>query len=273
MRQYTNMKVYGIEINKNTLIFVALVIFTLLFLRQCNQTSSLRQELENTKKTAEIHYNNLMASNDSLRHYRTENGNLIAERRSFVYDIKEFEDKYSNLSKEYSKQLDLNGKLDKTNTLLKTQIELHNSINVDPTVIVSDTGTTFKFNKFDDFGNGNNRTFVGLVKFKPENNSYKIEESTFDISQNINLYAAIEEINGYKQVRIASTYPGLNVNSIENINLINNKLNEKTPKRGRWSIGAGVGYGMSLVNGQVIQFGPNISVGLFWSPSFLQFGK
>ena len=267
------MKIYGIEINRNTIIFTALVIFMLLFLRQCNQVSSLKQELDNTKKTAEIHYNNLMASNDSVRHYKTENGNLVAEKRSFVYDIKEFEDKYSSLSKEYSKQLDLNGNLSKTNSLLKTQLSINSNINAESTVVVSDTGATFNFDKVDDFGNGNSRKFTGIVKFKPENKTYKIEESKFDISQNINLYAALEEVNGYKQVRIASTYPGLNVNSIENINLINNKLNEKTPKRGRWMMGVGVGYGMSLTSGQVIQFGPNIGVGLFWSPAFLQFGK
>ena len=57
----------------------------------------------------------------------------------------------------------------------------------------------------------------------------------------------------------------------QNINLINNKLNEKIQKKARWSIGVGVGYGASLINGQVIQFGPTIGVGLHWSPKFLQF--
>lgn len=267
------MLIYGKEINKNIIIFVATAIFMLLFLRQCNQVSSLQSELDNTKKTAAIQYNNLLAVNDSVRYYKNENGTLIAEKRSFVYDIKEFENKYATLSKEYANQLDLNGKLDKTNSLLKAQIQINNSINTNPTVVMTDTNTVFNFNKFDEFGNGNNRTFTGLVKFKFENKAYKIQESKFDISQNVNLYAAIEEVNGYKQVRIASTYPGLNVNSIENINLINNKLNEKTPKKDRWMLGVGVGYGMSLVSGQTIQFGPNISAGLFWSPAFLQFGK
>lgn len=260
-------------LNKNAIIFILGALFMLLFLKQCNQIDSLKREIASTKKEAEVHYNNLLASHDSVRYYRTENGNLIAEKRSFIYDIKEFETKYANLAKEYSKQLDLNGNLNKTNALLKAELSLQSSIHVDPAVVVTDTATTFTFNKFDDFGNGNSRKFTGLVRFKPENKTYKIEESKFDVSQNINLYAAIEEINGYKQVRIASTYPGLNVNGIENINLINNKLNEKTPKRDRWSVGFGIGYGVSLVNGQTIQFGPNIGVGLFWSPSFLQFGK
>ena len=122
-------------LNKNAIIFILGALFMLLFLKQCNQIDSLKREIASTKKEAEVHYNNLLASHDSVRYYRTENGNLIAEKRSFIYDIKEFETKYANLAKEYSKQLDLNGNLNKTNALLKAELSLQSSIQVDPALV------------------------------------------------------------------------------------------------------------------------------------------
>jgi hypothetical protein len=79
-----------------------------------------------------------------------------------------------------------------------------------------------------------------------------------------------DEKDGMKQIRIATDYPGITFGEIENINLINNKLNKPEKKAG-WSIGMGMGYGFSLVNGQAIQTGPNLSIGLFWSPKWLRF--
>ena len=98
-------------------------------------------------------------------------------------------------------------------------------------------------------------------------------DDKFDIKQNIKLYASIDESNGYKQVKMASSYPGLNVLDIENINLINNKLNEVPKKRDRWVMGVGVGYGVSLVNGSTLSLSPWIGASLLWTPKWLQFGK
>ena len=78
---------------------------------------------------------------------------------------------------------------------------------------------------------------------------------------------------GYKKVKIASFYPGLDVQDIENINLINNKLNEAPKKRDRWVMGVGVGYGVSLVNGSTLSLSPWIGASLLWTPKWLQFGK
>jgi len=79
-----------------------------------------------------------------------------------------------------------------------------------------------------------------------------------------------EKTNGVEQIRIATDYPGITFGEIENINLINNKLNKPTKKAG-WSIGVGLGYGYTLSSGQVINLGPTIGVGLFYSPKWLRF--
>ncbi len=259
-------------LNKNLIIFILLSIFALLFLRQCNITSELKAELAKTKEMAKIDYNNLLAANDTIKKYKSDNAGLIAEKRSFVYDVNEFETKYANLAKEYSSALNLSKSLKTTNTLLKAQVKIKDTIKVKTLVSkLNDTTTVFNFNDFKDFGKGNTRRFDGTVKFNIKDNKFNIQNSDFNLTQEIKLYASIDEKDGYKKIKMSSNYPGLDFENIENINLINNKLNEKTPKKARWSIGFGVGYGMTLINGQTIQYGPNINAGLYWSPAFLQF--
>lgn len=259
-------------LNKNLIIFVLLAIFALLFLRQCQVTDKLKNELAQTKKTETIRYNNLLAANDTIKKYKNANNELIAEKRSFIYDINEFETKYASLANEYSNALNLSKSLKNTNALLKAQIKINDTIKVMAVVSkINDTTNVFNFNDFKDFGKGNTRKFEGAVKFTVKDNKFDIQTSDFNLSQEIKLYASIDDKNGYKKIKMTSSYPGLDFENIENINLINNKLNEKTPKKARWSVGFGVGYGMTLTNGQAIQFGPNINAGLYWSPAFLQF--
>ncbi len=259
-------------LNRNLIIFVLLAIFALLFLRQCNVTSELKAELAKTKSDASVHYNNLLAANDTIKKYKNANNGLIAEKRSFIYDINEFESKYTALASEYSTELNLSKSLKSTNALLKAQVKIKDNIKTEAVVsIINDTTSVFNFNDFKDFGKGNTRKFDGAVKFTVKDNKFNIQNSDFNLTQEIKLYASIDEKDGYKKIKMSSTYPGLDFENIENINLINNKLNEKTPKKARWSIGFGVGYGMTLINGQTIQYGPNINAGLYWSPAFLQF--
>jgi hypothetical protein len=101
--------------------------------------------------------------------------------------------------------------------------------------------------------------------------SFNYGNATFDIDHTINLLAAIENIEGANQLKISTSYPGLSFGSIENINLINTKLNQKPKKKGGWSLGIGVGYGINLNNNQVISTGPSIGLGLYYSPSWLRF--
>ena len=56
-------KIFG---NKNTLTFVLGALFVLLFLRQCDQVSSLKQDVKYAKEDANISLNNMLASQDSV---------------------------------------------------------------------------------------------------------------------------------------------------------------------------------------------------------------
>lgn len=83
--------------------------------------------------------------------------------------------------------------------------------------------------------------------------------------------AAIEDNDGYNELKISTGYPGLTISDIENINLINTKLNQRNEKKAGWGIGVGVGYGINLNNNQVISTGPSIGIGVYWSPKWLRF--
>lgn len=264
------------SLNKNTIIFILGALFMLLFLRQCNQTSDLKRQLAEVKTEAERSHNNYLASQDTIKYYKSQAGSLIAEKRSFVLKLEEFENNYKDLKKEYTEVLGLNKNLEKQNTLLKAKIEILSRIKPEGSVTqLSDTSSFLNFKKIDDFGKGNSRSFEGKVKVFYTDKQFNIDENQtyFDFKQTIKLYASIDEENGYKKVRIASFYPGLDVQDIENINLINNKLNETPKKRGRWVAGLGGGYGVSLINGTTLAASPWIGVSVLWAPKWLQFGK
>ena len=98
-------------LNKNTIIFILGALFMLLFLKQCNQTADLKRQLANAKTEAERSHNNYLASQDSVKYYKTEAGSLVAEKRSFVLQLEEFENNYKDLKREYSEVLGLNKNL------------------------------------------------------------------------------------------------------------------------------------------------------------------
>ena len=258
--------------NKSVYTFIAMIVVILLFLKQCNSIENLKNEKELAQKEAKRAMNNLLAEQDSVRVLIKENGGIVASKRSFEYTIDELQDNNKELVEEYKEALGDIKNLKDVNSLLKTEIAVISNVKSEPSVITqsSDTTATIAFEKLDDFGKGNSRKFKGSVAVAYNDKKFSAEPGQFEITQNIKLYAMTDEKDGMKQIRITTDYPGITFGEIENINLINNKLNKPEKKAG-WSIGMGMGYGFSLINGQAIQTGPNLSIGLFWSPKWLRF--
>lgn len=258
--------------NKNTLTFVLGALFVLLFLRQCNQTENLKHDLEVVQQTADRNLNNYLASKDSVNQLVAENGNLISKIRSYEFDINDLKDDQIELVSKYRKALNLNKDLNKVNNLLAADIDIKDSLLADVTSTEIDSTTTeLTFSKFNDFGNGNSRDLTGSMLITRTDFGFTYGDASFDINHKINLLAAIERINGADQLKISTSYPGLSFSNIENINLINTRLNQKPKMKGGWSIGVGIGYGINLNNDQVISTGPSIGLGLYYSPKWLRF--
>ena len=267
------IKISKILLNKNTLSFILGVIFVLLFLRQCEQTDKIKRELKITQEASDRNFNNYLATKDSISVYRNKNGDLISSIRSYEFDIVNLKGDQKKMISRYQDVLNLNKDLNNTNILISAELAIKDSLlaNVD-VVEIDSTTSEIKFSKLDIFSKGNTRRIMGssVVKFK-DGKFYVIGESKFNIYQTLSLNAAIESVDGINKLKLSTAYPGLRISDIENINLINTKLNQRYEKNSGWSIGVGVGYGINLNNNQVISTGPSIGLGVYWSPKWLRF--
>ena len=258
--------------NKSLVIFVAGALFVLLFLRQCNQIDNLKTKVENVQKDSERNLNNYLASKDSVRIVKAKNGNLISEKRSYEFDLNNLKGDQKELIEKYKDALNLNRNLNKVNTLLTADLKIKDTfVAGTSTTKIDSINTKIKFSKFEDFGKGNSRDRSGEMLITKNGSDFKYSNATFSINHKINLMAAIENIDGADQLKISTSYPGLTFDNIENINLINTKLNQKPIKKGGFAIGIGLGYGINLNNNQLISTGPSIGLGLYYSPKWLRF--
>lgn len=263
-----------IKKNRTLIGFVIGALFVLFMLRQCNQISDLKQEVKIATQATQREINNINAANDSVRYYKNKTGGLVAEIKSYEFDVANLRDEQKKLTEKYRTALNLNKDLKNVNSLLMFDIGIKDSIIANLRQVKVDSLTTrLEFDKTNDFGNGNSRSLKGsvIVKRNYLTNEIIAQNPIFVLDQNIKLVAAIDESTGVQQLKITTDYPGLKFNDIENINLINNKLNQKLEKKAGWSIGVGVGYGVCLTPGQIISFGPTIGINAIWSPKWLRF--
>lgn len=259
-------------LNKNLRNFILIAIVFLFTLNQCNRISNLKYELTLTKQNAQRSLNNYRASKDSVRTLLLDNGYIISTIKGYKFDIANLEDEQEALIKKYREALGLNKDLEKINTMLVTDIEIKDSLLADINITnINSVTDILEFSRFDNFGGGNTRSLEGSMFIDKHDSSFVYREPVFVIDQKLSLFAAIETIDGQNKIKISTKYPGLTITDIENISLINTKLNQRNEKTTGWSVGFGVGYGVNLNNNQAISYGPSLGVGLFYSPKWLRF--
>ena len=88
---------------------------------------------------------------------------------------------------------------------------------------------------------------------------------------NLNLGLFQDQETKKVMIKADSDYPGIKFTSIEGASILDNPENKKALRSLRKSFGLGVniGYGVSF-NGNSIQPGPYIGLGLSYQPKFLQ---
>tara|TARA_B110000285_G_scaffold137079_1_gene153523 strand:+ start:24506 stop:25303 length:798 start_codon:yes stop_codon:yes gene_type:complete len=258
--------------NKTLLRFIGIAIVVFLVLKQCNQISNLKQDLENTEKVADRNFNNYKTAQDSIKIELNKNGELVSKIGTFEYDVEVLKSDKSKLLNRYDKVLKEKTKLENINTLISTDLTIKDSILNSNVIVSQDKDTvTFKFSDNKNWDKYNYREFSGELKLIKLDSMFNVKSSRFDFNQGISLTTAIVKEEGRNILRITTPYPGLDFTSIENINIVNDKLNQKQKKKAGWSIGVGFGYGMNLNNNQVISTGPSIGFGIYYSPSWLKF--
>lgn len=263
------------KISRTTLIFIGVVILILLLLQQCNSNASLKREIKQVQMVADRELNNYKAGQDTIRIERNKNGELVAQKLAYEFDINSLTEVNKKAIADYQRALNLTKDIKNINSLLRTEIRVKDSIiNSKGTVItLTDSTSTIKFDDVKNWDKYNWRRFNGTLDVlrNKETNSLSVTSSRFDFEQGIELKAAILNENGVNSLKITTPYPGIEFTNIENINLVNDKLNQKNEKKAGFSIGIGAGYGINLTPNSVITVGPQIGIGLYWSPKWLRF--
>lgn len=263
------------KISRTTLIFIGVVILILLLLQQCNSNASLKREIKQVQIVADRELNNYKAGQDTIRIERNKNGELVAQKLAYEFDINSLTDSNKKAIADYQRALNLTKDIKNINSLLRTEIRVKDSIiNSKGTVItLTDSTSTIKFDDVKNWDKYNWRRFNGTLDVlrNKKTNILSVTSSRFDFEQGIELKAAILNENGVNSLKITTPYPGIEFTNIENINLVNDKLNQKNEKKAGFSIGIGAGYGINLTPNSVITVGPQIGIGLYWSPKWLRF--
>ena len=265
----------NLKLTKTDILYIGLIVFILLFLQQCNSNDSLKREIKQVEFIANRELNNYRASLDTIELEKNKNGELVAEKLAYEFDINSLNENNKKAIADYQRALNLTKDIRNVNSLLRTEIKVKDSIiNSKVTVItLTDSTSSIKFNDIKNWDKYNWRRFNGTLDVlrNKETNSLSVTSSRFDFEQGIELKAAILNENGVNSLKITTPYPGIEFTNIENINLVNDKLNQKNEKKAGFSIGIGAGYGINLTPNSVITVGPQIGIGLYWSPKWLRF--
>ena len=260
------------KLNKTILQFTIVALITFLVLKQCNQISNLKQDLENTEKIADRNFNNYKTALDTIKIERDRSGQLVSMIGTFEYDVEVLKSDKSKLLNKYSKVLREKTKLENINNLIAADLTIKDSI-IDSNIKVTQNKDTITFGFRDtiNWDKYNYREFSGTLELEKIDSMFKVKSSRFDFNQGISLTTAIVKEDGREVLRITTPYLGIKFTNIENVNIVNDKLNQKYKKKAGWSVGVGFGYGINLNNNQVISTGPSIGLGIYYSPSWLKF--
>jgi len=110
--------------------------------------------------------------------------------------------------------------------------------------------------------------------------SLHTDPATMNFHQGMLIHTGLykDQKTGKIMIDVKTNYPGLTFTNIVGADIMNDKESKKLTRdfRKEFGVGIGIGYGFALVkdadNNMVLKNGPTFSVGLNWTPKFLQFG-
>jgi len=276
--------------NTRMLLLASVVIFGLLFFRQCNTIQSLKDDVKTEQAETQRIKNNYDASQDSVKMYRTENGSMKGEISGYVLTVDELNGKYASLFSDYTKEKNKPPKV-----LIKYVVEIKEVIKEVPVYVTEDSlgNKLFYFNDSIDYKEGNKRWLSGKIPFKL--NYYSLPDSTlqksdsldyygkvfpglgsFTLQQNISLTTGLSIDKETKKpiIWVTTKYPGVTFPSITGAQIMDDPISKKAARKFRKEFGIGftVGYGLVLQN-NAYHNGVMIGVGVNYTPRWLQFGK
>jgi hypothetical protein len=256
-----------------------IVVLILLFLKQCGETSRMEAE-------AKREHNNYLASLDSVRTIKNENGHLIQEKSA--YELKASELSKSQKDLIYQLGLKSSGRGNTPNSVINIVTEIRDSVKIASTIVKDPNGDESINFLHNPLMPGNNRLkitgktpYTISIHVDPLDSTKYIATilpglTALNLEQNIDITTGIYRDPKTKRMmtRVTTTYPGLTFNDINSFDITDNADTRKALKSARKEFGLGVqlGYGIS---GSSTGLTPGfyIGFGVHYSPRFLQFGK
>lgn len=240
--------------NTSILLMILLVIFSVLFFRQCEMTK--KAELE----TLRIN-NNWKASQDTIRNYVDKNGNSAAEIRALTLTLDEAK---KSLDFEKSKP---------PVTVIKYETQIVEKI-VEIPVAVIDT-VIGNFNSAavisaDASWGKSYRKIKTIVPYSLQDSEITFGEASIDLEQNIFLTASINMDKKTREVfvNLSTDYPNTRFNSAQGIMIDQSSSGFKDIQlQNRKSLGIGLHLGIGLAGTGI---GPYVGIGLNYTPKILQ---
>jgi hypothetical protein len=240
------------NIRLSEILAIGFVIFFLLFLQQCNQTSELKQDLR-------IAGQNQLALNDSIRTIKNKWGEEISLKNVLVGNQKELRELNSSLADELKR---LKGDVLYVQRMVgKIKSD---TIWVTNTITEYPDGTKRLTWEYDTTYNENNgRLLAGYSQFAIDTVNGKIVDKGTVITKDeirLKLTTGLTELDDSYQIFVKTDYPGLKFDELDGA-IIDKKKFAGSSNESSWVFGPyiGIGGGFDPMNRT---FGPTISVGL-----------
>lgn len=260
--------------NTRMILFAGIVLFALLFLRQCNATQKAKAQILIEQQEKNRINNNWEASLDTLKQFKIGDSTNRAQIAGYELTLDELETKYSGLLGDFEVE-----KNKPPRVVIKTEYVIKEVIKEVPVYATIDSNgvKSFEFNDSLRYNKNNWRSLFGKIPFIidtlgtepkviPENGSFLVQ---FGMNLNLGLF---QDTDTKKiMIKADSDYPGIEFTSIEGASILDDPKNKKVLRSLRKSFGLGVsvGYGLSF-NGSNIVTGPYIGLGITYQPKFLQ---
>jgi len=246
------MKDWLKKINLNTLLIIGLVIFALLYLRQCDRTSNLSDEVK-------INSMNQKAISDSVRVEKDKNGILVFEKSTLVASKKELKELNSNLYNEV-KELKDNPKIIIKNTLTV----IHDTIKT-LTYITNypDGSIGLRWNYDSTFSEGNFQKLAGETRFKYVGDSLDVIGTSINRNEfGMSVITGLKKGDDTYEIFVKSSYPGFEILNIEGAIIDKSMI---STDESSWVVGPNIGYGIALSPSGSINHGIVIGVGVTYN--------
>jgi hypothetical protein len=259
---------------------------------QCGQNKGLKNDLEAQKGETQRIQNNYEALNDTIRQGKINDTTLLAERKAIKITMEELKKNYSDMLVGFEQ-------FRKQNPKVIERITVNNYETIKEVLVYAKMDSlgngSFSFVDSAQFADGNYRKLSGFIPYSSK--LYKKTDSSevsfnklgvynnvspghgnFTLDQGIKLKVGLFEDPKTKKVSIAATtsYPGITFTKLEGADIMSDEVSRKAARNFRktWGIGLSLGYGagVNLKTSQIF-FGPQMGVGITYTPKLLQWGK